>query len=79
MMAKIASALHALHMTMTYRKDILELYKNFAAFAEDIYKDNPIFVGKRRAVTAVTLPNRVTFAKEKDYRSGFKTMGSEEA
>src|SRR5699024_11520381 len=35
-MMKVASGLHAIHMSMAYRKDIMELYKLFLALAKDL-------------------------------------------
>ncbi|SFK05033.1 Protein of unknown function [Halobacillus dabanensis] len=78
MMAKIATGLHALHMTMTYRKDILELYKNFTVFAEETYIKTSQYLLEKGVLPkspAVTPPKQVEFAKEKDYRAGFKPMG----
>lgn len=78
MMTKIASALHALHMTMTYRSDLLEMYKSFTAFAEEFYiktTEHLIEKGVLPRSPAVTLPKQVEFAKGEDYRSGFKWVG----
>ncbi|WP_260842236.1 DUF3231 family protein [Siminovitchia fortis] len=35
-MMKIATGIHALHMTMAYRKDIMGLYRKSSEFAEEI-------------------------------------------
>ncbi|MCJ7841885.1 DUF3231 family protein [Lederbergia sp. NSJ-179] len=77
-MMKIASGLHALHITMSYRKDITDLYKRCSAFAEDIYEKTTQFLLSKGVLPkspAVTLPNHVEFAESKDYRSGFKITG----
>ncbi|WP_246202481.1 DUF3231 family protein [Virgibacillus doumboii] len=78
MMMKIATGIHALHMSMTYRADIMALYKKFSAFAEENCEKTTQLLLNRGALSkspAVTAPDHVAFAKEKDYRDGFKLSG----
>lgn len=77
-MMKVASGLHALHISMAYRKDIMELYKKFSAFAEDTCEKATQFLLQKGALPkspGVNMPNQAEFAKGKDYRSGFKLAG----
>ncbi|MBP1950868.1 hypothetical protein J2Z82_003840 [Virgibacillus litoralis] len=79
MMMKIATGLHALHMTMSYRKDIIDLYKRCSAFSEDYYEKTTTYLLEKGVLPrspAVTLPNHVAFANDKDYRAGFKFSGN---
>ncbi|MFB4168860.1 DUF3231 family protein [Virgibacillus sp. JSM 102003] len=78
-MMKLASGIHALHMSLSYRKDIMDLYKRCTAFAEDYYEKTTAYLSKKGVLPkspAVTLPNHVEFTTDKDYRSGFKLNGS---
>ncbi len=78
MMMKVASGLHALHISMSYRKDIMDLYKRFSAFAEDTCEKTTQFLLSKGVLPkspVVTLPNHVEFAEKKNYRSGFKITG----
>lgn len=78
MMMKIATGIHALHMSMAYRKDIMDLYKRFSTFAEDTAENTTQFLLRKGVLPKspnVNLPNQVEFAEGKDYRSGFKTAG----
>lgn len=77
-MMKIATGIHALHMTMAYRKDIMGLYRKFSEFAEEILVSaTQCLLGKGVLPKSpyVTLPKHVEFAEGKEYRSGFKIMG----
>lgn len=78
-MMKIASGLHALHMSMSYRKDIMDLYKRFSAFAEDMCEKTTQLLLSKGVLPkspAVNMPDHVEFAKEKNYRSGLKFTGN---
>ncbi|MEW9676742.1 DUF3231 family protein [Lentibacillus sp. L22] len=77
-MMKVATGLHALHMSMSYRKDIMEMHKRFSAFSEEFCIKTTQFLLEKGLLPkspGVTLPNKVEFADGKDYRSGFKMMG----
>ncbi|MEI3613613.1 DUF3231 family protein [Pseudogracilibacillus sp. SO30301A] len=77
-MMKVATGLHALHMSMSYRKDIMDLYKRCSAFAEDICEKTTQFLLSKGVLPkspAVTLPNQVKFAESKSYRTGLKMTG----
>ncbi len=79
MMMKVATGLHALHMTMAYRKDIIDLYKRCSAFSEDYYEKTTMYLLEKGVLPkspAVTLPNHIAFATDKDYRAGFKLAGN---
>lgn len=78
LMMKIASGLHALHLTMAYRKDMMELYKNFSTFAEEFLEKTTQYLLKKGALTkspSVSLPNHTEFVRQKEYRSGSKLFG----
>lgn len=77
-MMKIATGIHAIHMTMAYRKDIMDLYKKFTEFAEEILVKATQCLLRKGALPKppyVTLPHHVAFTEEKAYRSGFKLGG----
>src|SRR5699024_8033964 len=71
--------LHALHMSMVYRKDVMDLYKRFSLFAEDTMDKTTQFLLRKGVLPKsphVNLPNQVAFAEGQDYRSsGFKSVG----
>lgn len=76
-MMKVASGLHALHMSMVYRKDIMNLYRKFSSFAQDFCEKTSQFLLQKGALQkspGVTMPDHVEFAEGKDYRSGFKVL-----
>lgn len=78
MMMKIASGLHALHLSMSYRRDIMDLYRRCSSFAEEFCEKTTQFLLEKGVLPkspSVTLPDHVEFAEEKDYRSGFKLTG----
>ncbi|MEI3612732.1 DUF3231 family protein [Pseudogracilibacillus sp. SO30301A] len=77
-MMKVASGLHALHISMSYRKDIMDLQRRFSAFAEEFCEKTTQFLLSKGVLPkspSVTLPNHVEFAKGKNYRAGFKITG----
>ncbi|SFB07408.1 Protein of unknown function [Lentibacillus halodurans] len=74
LMMKIASGIHALHLGMSYRQDLINLYRRCSEFAEDYCEKTTQFLldkGVLQKSPAVNLPERAVFAKQKDYRSGF--------
>lgn len=78
-MMKVASGLHAIHMSMAYRKDIMELYKRFSAFAEDTCEKTTQFLLGKGALPkspGVNMPDQAEFAEGKGYRSAFKLTGN---
>jgi hypothetical protein len=78
LMMKIATGLHALHLTMTYRDDIITLYKNCSIFAEEVYQKTTQLLLQKGVLPkspAVTMPKHVEFVKQHDYTSGFKLFG----
>ncbi|WP_026702750.1 DUF3231 family protein [Salibacterium aidingense] len=79
MMMKIATGLHALHMSMSYRKDIMKLYKDCSAFAEEYCVKTTQYLLEKGVLPRspeVTMPVHAEFAENKDYRSGFKLLGN---
>lgn len=78
MMMKIATGLHALHMSMSYRSDIMDMYRRFTAFAEEFCEQTTQCLLRKGVLPKspdVTLPKHVEFAEGTDYRSGFKFRG----
>ncbi|GIO24021.1 DUF3231 family protein [Oceanobacillus sp. J11TS1] len=77
-MMKVAAGLHALHICMAYRQDIMEMYTRFSSFAEQYCVKATQFLLEKGVLSkspGVTMPTQVEIAKEKDYRSGLKMMG----
>ncbi|MFD2924150.1 DUF3231 family protein [Halobacillus naozhouensis] len=78
MMMKIATGIHALHLSMSYRKDIMDLYRRFSAFAEDLCEQTTQYLLSKGALPkspSVNMPNHAEIAEGKDYRQGFKLKG----
>lgn len=79
MMMKVASGIHALHMSLSYRKDIMDLYKRSTEFAESYYEKTTTYLLEKGVLPrspAVTSPKHVEFATDKEYRTGFKLNGN---
>ncbi|HET7580198.1 MAG TPA: DUF3231 family protein [Bacillales bacterium] len=77
-MMKVASGIHALHISMSYRKDIMELYKKFTRYAEEYCKKTTQFLIEKKVLPKspyMNYPHHVEFAEDKDYRAGIKLMG----
>lgn len=77
LMMKIAMGLHALHLSMTYRGDIISLYRKYLQTAEDVYgKTTNILLQKgilaRSPLT--TMPQKVEFVKDMDYLTGMNPL-----
>ncbi|PFA67175.1 hypothetical protein CN378_11935 [Bacillus sp. AFS015802] len=70
----ISMGLHTLHLNMSYRKDLILLYKELTGFTQTVYekcmdylKDKDVLPGP----PAVTLPKSVEFAQSPNYMAGF--------
>lgn len=77
-MMKIASGIHALHISMSYRKDIMDLYQRFTKYAEEFCEKTTQYLldqGVLPKSPYINYPNHVEFAQSKDYRSGYKLTG----
>ncbi|WP_254901281.1 DUF3231 family protein [Tuberibacillus sp. Marseille-P3662] len=77
-MMKIASGIHALHISMSYRKDIMNLYQKFTKYAEAFCEETTQYLLDKGVLPKspyINLPKHVEFAKTKDYRSGLKLTG----
>ncbi|WP_139377154.1 DUF3231 family protein [Halobacillus hunanensis] len=78
MMMKIATGIHALHLSMTYRRDIMDLYRRCSEFAEDFCEKTTQYLlakGVLPKSPSVNMPNHAEFAEGKDYRQGFQLKG----
>ncbi len=77
-MMKIASGIHALHLGMSYRKDLMDLYRRSSSFAEEYSEKTTQFLLEKGVLPkspAVNMPEEAVFAKQKDYRSGLAVTG----
>ncbi|HLQ70680.1 MAG TPA: DUF3231 family protein [Bacillota bacterium] len=77
-MMEIATGIHALHMAMAYRKDIMDLYKRFTQFAEDYAEKTTEYLLRKGVLPKppnVNIPHQIEFAEGKGYRAGFKPVG----
>lgn len=73
-MMKIASGIHSLHISMSYREDILDLYKRFTQYAEEFCTVTTQYLLTKGVLPKsphINSPDHVEFVKNKNYRSGF--------
>jgi len=74
MMTKLESSLYALFASMSYRKDIDDLFTAFTAHAQDINNKVTQFLLEKGILARppfVTMPKEIQFVKDKDYMDGF--------
>ncbi|HET6872917.1 MAG TPA: DUF3231 family protein [Sporolactobacillaceae bacterium] len=73
LLSEIGMGLHTLHLNMSYRKDLIELYKSLTEFTQNTYEECMAYLEKNEAIArppAVSPPRIVEFAKGTKYMSG---------
>jgi hypothetical protein len=77
MISKIEASLFALYSTMSYRKDIRQLFKQLTANAQEMFDQCAQFLLDKGVLVRppfMTMPKEVTFVKNKNYLSGFNLL-----
>ncbi|MGM0845574.1 MAG: DUF3231 family protein [Bacillota bacterium] len=70
----ISMGLHTLHLSMSYRKDLILLYKELTRFTQSVYDKCVGYLQKQDVLPSapsVTMPVIVEFAESPSYMSGF--------
>ncbi|WP_019390965.1 DUF3231 family protein [Priestia filamentosa] len=71
---EISMGLHTIHINMSYRKDIVLLYKELTAFTQSVYDECTDYLQEKDVLPrppAVSMPKTVEFVKSTNYMSGF--------
>lgn len=71
---EISMGLYTLHVNMSYREDIVLLYKDLTAITQKCYNECTQYLLKRGLLSRppnVTMPKDVEFVQSKNYLSGF--------
>ena len=82
LISSISMGLHTLHMSMSYRKDIVLLYKELTAFTQSVYDECVDYLQKKDVLPrppAVSMPKSVEFADGTNYMSGFNLFSEKRA
>lgn len=66
--------LHTLHLNMSYRKDLILLYKELTGFTQTVYEKCMDYLREKDVLPgppAVTVPKSIEFAQSPNYMAGF--------
>lgn len=77
MISKIEASLFALYSTMSYRKDIRQLFKQLTSNAQEMFDQCTQFLLDKGVLVRppfMTMPKEVTFVQDKNYLSGFNLL-----
>lgn len=77
-MMKMATGINALHLSMSYRQDIIDICQRYSVFTESVYEQTTqmlLHKGILPKPPYVNVPHQAEFAKGKGYRAGFKLTG----
>lgn len=78
-MMKVTIGLNALHVSMSYRKDITDLYKRFLDVAQNTYDESTQFLLEEGVLTRppmIPMPEKVEFVKGEGYMAGFNIFSN---
>ena len=78
----ISMGLHTLHLNMSYRKDIVLLYKELTEFTQSGYDECVDYLQEKDVLPrppAVTMPKSVEFVEGTNYMSGFNLFSEKRA
>ncbi|GAA0342643.1 hypothetical protein GCM10008967_36360 [Bacillus carboniphilus] len=81
-LVQIGTGLHTLHLSMSYRKDLVLLYKELTGLYQSIYGECVEYLQDHRVLSpspAVTMPKAVEFAESTNYMSGFNLFSDKRA
>ncbi len=82
LLQEISMGLHTLHLNMSYRKDIILLYKQLTEFTQSGYVECVDYLQEKDVLSrppAVTMPKSVKFVEGKNYMSGFNLFSEKRA
>ena len=82
LLKEISMGLHALHINMAYRKDIVLLYKDLTSFTQGVYDQCVDYLQEKDVLPrppAVTMPKSVEFVEGTNYMSGFNLFSEKRA
>ncbi|RIW34708.1 DUF3231 family protein [Bacillus salacetis] len=82
LLKSISMGLHTLHLSMSYRKDIILFYKELAGFTQSVYDKCVDYLQQRDVLPSapsVTMPTKVEFAESPNYMSGFNLFSEKRA
>lgn len=77
MISKIEASLFAMYSTMSYRKDIRQLFKQLTANAQEMFDQCTQFLLDKGVLVRppfMTMPKEIAFIKDKNYLSGFNLL-----
>lgn len=78
----ISMGLHTLHVNMSYRKDLILLYKELTGFTQSVYEKCMDYLCQKDVLPgspAVTLPKSIEFAQSPNYMAGFNIFSDKRA
>ncbi|MCA1058813.1 DUF3231 family protein [Rossellomorea aquimaris] len=70
----ISMGLHTLHVNMSYRHDLISLFKELTEFTQNVYEKCMDYLREKDVLPgspAVTLPKTIEFAQSPNYMAGF--------
>lgn len=82
LLSTISMGLHTLHLNMSYRKDIIILYRELTTFTQSCYEECVDYLEEKGVLPrppSVTMPKTVTFANDTNYMSGFNLFSQKRA
>ncbi|WP_416433812.1 DUF3231 family protein [Priestia megaterium] len=82
LLKEISMGLHTLHLTMSYRKDMISLYKELTAFTQSGYDKCVDYLQEKNVLPrppAVSVPKTAKFAEGTDYMNGLHLFSSKRA
>jgi len=82
LLKEISMGLHTLHLNMSYRKDIVLLYKELIEFTQSGYDKCVDYLQEKDVLPrppAVTMPKSVEFVEGTNYMSGFNLFSEKRA
>ncbi|WP_425500421.1 DUF3231 family protein [Piscibacillus halophilus] len=78
----ISMGMHTLHASMSYREDIVMMYKELTAITQETSNDCTQYLINKGLLPRppyVTMPDAVEFVHDKSYMSGFNPFGNKRA
>lgn len=82
LLKEISMGLHSLNIAMTYREDIVMLFKDLTAITQNYYNQCTQYLLEKGMLVRspyVTMPNSVEFVKDNSYLGGLNPFGEKRA
>ncbi|WP_273126769.1 DUF3231 family protein [Bacillus weihaiensis] len=82
MIKEISMGLHTLHLNMSYRDDLILLYKELTTFTQNVFHTCVEYLQVKDVLPrppSVTMPKSVEFAKNTNYMSGLNLFSNKRA